>query len=268
LAPKSSEEKTIKNLFEHIELTFKESEEALRIAREKKHNEIEQTKYFERIRSIPVIPIFSPQIAFEALKKSKNSNGGPFIIDEQNKTVVRMLCLYFANDKRFESEYQMSLSKGICLSGPVGVGKTHLMAFFQRNPLQSFMMPSCTKIENKWVNDGSKEPYTINDIGIIEYYSAEQQAPNDEIYLHKSLGICFEDLGTRENTTQKRFGEDKNVMAEIILNRYSNRIPFNQTHFTTNLDAKGIEEKYGTRVRDRIREMCNYIVLEGKSRRV
>lgn len=268
MAPKSSEEKTTKNLFEHIELTFEESEEALRVAREKKHNEIEQIKYFERIRSIPVIPLFNAQLAFEGLKKTKSSNGGPFKIDEENKDVIRQLCLYFANDKRFETEYNLSLSKGICLSGPVGVGKTHLMAFFQRNPLQSFMMPSCTKIENKWVNNGASEPYTINDIGIIEHYSVEQQAPNDEIYLHKSLGICFEDLGTRENTTQKRYGEDKNVMAEIILNRYSNRIPFNQTHFTTNLDAKGIEEKYGTRVRDRIREMCNYIVLQGKSRRV
>jgi hypothetical protein len=49
-----------------------------------------------------------------------------------------------------------------------------------------------------------------------------------------------------------------NKMAEIILSRYER---FTRTrcltHFTTNLSADEIEERYGSRVRSRLREMCN-----------
>lgn len=266
LAPKSSEDKTTPKAYNHIDLSEEETTEALRIARQAKHYTIERQKYFDRIRETKVVPMFSPEIAYKSLRNSVNTQGQRFVVDDDNSKVVRLLCLYFSNDKRFEEDGR-SLSKGICLMGPVGVGKTYLMNFFRSNPLQSYVMPSCTKIENKWVNDSSKEPYLINDIGIIDHYSSQLKATIDEPFLHLQMGICFEDLGTRENPNQKRYGEEKNVMMEIILNRYAAKIPFNQTHFTTNLDVAGIEHKYGTRVRDRMKEMCNLIILEGKSRR-
>lgn len=262
------EDKTIQNLFEHIDLTLEETEEALRHAREKKHFAQEREKYIASVRNRPVVPLFNRDVAWRNLKKQKNAKGDLFVVDQDNEEVIKMLCLYFSGDQRFETDYPgMFLSKGILFMGPVGVGKTFLMNFFRQNPHQSFVMPSCTSIENKWVNDGGKEPYTINDIGIIDYYSSSIPAGMDEPYLHTHLGICFEDLGTRENPNQKRYGEEKNVMMEIILNRYSTKIPFNQTHFTTNLDGDGLESKYGTRVKDRLKEMCNVITLTGASRR-
>ena len=67
---------------------------------------------------------------------------------------------------------------------------------------------------------------------------------------------CFDDLGTE--TTSKYFGNDCNVMAEILLTRYD---LFKEkgiiTHITTNLSATEIESQYGNRLRSRMREMFN-----------
>jgi DNA replication protein DnaC len=74
-------------------------------------------------------------------------------------------------------------------------------------------------------------------------------------------------LGTEANA--KHYGHEKNVMAEIILNRYDNNLPYHCTHITTNLTADEIKAQYGTRVTDRIREMFNIIKFPvgAKSRR-
>jgi DNA replication protein DnaC len=57
-------------------------------------------------------------------------------------------------------------------------------------------------------------------------------------------------------------------MADIILNRYDNpKIPHHMTHLTTNLKPDEIEQAYGTRVRSRMREMFNVILLTGPDRR-
>ncbi len=52
------------------------------------------------------------------------------------------------------------------------------------------------------------------------------------------------------------------------MNRYDIGVmPFWYTHVTTNLSGDQIEENYGTRVRSRMREMFNMIILPGEDRR-
>ena len=67
---------------------------------------------------------------------------------------------------------------------------------------------------------------------------------------------CFDDLGSE--SASKYFGNDCNVMAEILLTRYD---IFKEkgiiTHLTTNLTAGEIETIYGNRLRSRMREMFN-----------
>jgi len=59
------------------------------------------------------------------------------------------------------------------------------------------------------------------------------------------------------------FGNECNVMGEILLSRYdlfvAKKIP---THLTTNLSASEIERIYGNRVRSRLREMVNLIAFD------
>jgi DNA replication protein DnaC len=72
---------------------------------------------------------------------------------------------------------------------------------------------------------------------------------------------CFDDLGVEP--LGRHFGKDCNVMGEIILSRYelflSSKIP---THATTNLNAEELEERYGKRVRSRMRQMFNLIAFD------
>ncbi|MNQ87018.1 DNA replication protein DnaC [compost metagenome] len=77
--------------------------------------------------------------------------------------------------------------------------------------------------------------------------------------------FCFDDLGT-ENSI-KHFGNECNVMGEVLLSRYDAFIQNKTiTHLTTNLSASEIESFYGNRVRSRMRAMFNLITFEAQSR--
>jgi DNA replication protein DnaC len=76
--------------------------------------------------------------------------------------------------------------------------------------------------------------------------------------------ICFDDLGTENNL--KYFGNECNIIAEILLSRYD--LFINKkiiTHITTNLSATEIENQYGNRVRSRLRELCNLMAYDRHS---
>jgi len=96
--------------------------------------------------------------------------------------------------------------------------------------------------------------FAFNHIG----YSTIQQYGDSRFY-------CFDDLGVEP--TGRFFGKDCNVMGEVILSRYelflNNRI---KTHSTTNLNAQELEERYGNRVRSRMREMFNLIGFDKSSK--
>jgi DNA replication protein DnaC len=257
------EEKTIQSDSEAIELTSEEMAEAIRVAKEKKLLEQRKREYWEKITAEPEKKSYTWEQLFVMIKNSRLANGKKYIIDRWNEEQIILLCKYFADDPSFE-ENGRSLSKGIILQGGLGVGKTHLMALFFQNQKASYAMVQCGYIENKWVNAGK------DDLDPIKYYSGLiPAAVNSNPFGHRELGFCFDDLGT-ETSPSKRFGEDKNVMAEILLNRYAYVKDYKYTHLTTNLTPTDIDLRYGDRIRDRIREMFNQITFDGdaKSRRV
>jgi hypothetical protein len=176
-----------------------------------------------------------------------------FLVDDTNQDVVWRLCFYFTNDKRFNGD----LNKGLLLFGGVGIGKTTLMDFFKRNPRASYKVISCRDIESDFSSEGEKS---------VRLCSRNIVIPENE-FLQKEIGFCFDDLGTEANA--KFYGKEKNVMAEILLNRYDNYLPYTCTHVTTNLSQNEVKEQYGIRVYDRMKEMFNIITFDknAKSRR-
>lgn len=153
--------------------------------------------------------------------------------------VYRIISLYFSASEEFESLKEgYSLEKGIKLFGNVGCGKTTLMNAFRIIAPVTFPIVSCVKIANEYKKDG---------VEAIEKY----------INMH---AICLDDLGIE--STSRNFGDEKNVLAEIILGRYDKEAHKGfKTHITTNLSAEKIEEYYGPRVRSRMREMVNQIAF-------
>jgi hypothetical protein len=258
--------------FNDIDLSPEEEQEALRVAREKKYYNQKKKAYWESVTTDPVITYYNANQLGHHLKAAKTPSGKPFMIDNDNREIVKLICQYFSNDPEFEKAKDISgtvysLRKGLALMGNVGVGKTFLMGFFALNQNQSYVMANCRKIEGTWVDQMSaKEKPQKN---IIDHYSAAiPVAVNVNPFGHQAYGVCFDDLGT-ETVPSKAYGEEKHVMAEILMNRYESGLPFNYTHMTTNLSAHDVGIRYGTRVKDRFRENFNLIQFdnEAKSRR-
>ena len=75
---------------------------------------------------------------------------------------------------------------------------------------------------------------------------------------------CFDDLGAEQSL--KYYGNECNVMGEILLSRYEYFVSNDMlTHITTNLSSPEIENTYGMRVRSRLRETMNLISFASTS---
>lgn len=238
--------------FSDIILSEEETEEALRRGREEKHYQLKRAAYAASVDAPREIRVYTFEQLFEIVSKE-------LTIDADNQEIFRLLCMYFTGDERFELE-GYSFKKGICLFGGVGVGKTTILKMLCRNQVQSYVVKMCRAVEDEFSKQG-------DDVLAI-YGTLRQTANNSDPFGHQVLGYCFDDLGTEP--MGKHYGKETNVMAEVLLNRYDNDLPFHCTHITTNLAVDEIKARYGTRVTDRMRQMFNLLTFPetAKSRRV
>lgn len=158
---------------------------------------------------------------------------------------------YFLKDEVACHQYIIDLNKGILLSGPIGSGKTSLMNLMKHiTPTEhKFSVKPCRDISFEFIQDGYE---------IIHRYS------KGSLYQSEPKTFCFDDLGIENNL--KYYGNECNVMAEILLSRYDLFVSRKlQTHITTNLSASEIEKQYGNRVRSRLRELCNLVAFDNSA---
>jgi DNA replication protein DnaC len=181
-------------------------------------------------------------------KKGVELYGYHFKIVETDYPIIYKLIAYFLRDEPTCFHFSIDLEKGILLTGPVGCGKTTLMN----------LMKVATQIEHKFFVKPCRE---VSFEFIQEGYEVIHKYSKGKLHQSEPKIICFDDLGSENNL--KYFGNECNVMAEILLSRYdlfvSKRL---QTHITTNLSASEIENAYGNRVRSRLRAMLNLIAYD------
>jgi len=186
-----------------------------------------------------------PEIIDWLQTKGTELFGPHFNIPEHDHPVVYRLIAYFLKDEQAAFQFGLDLSRGILLAGPVGCGKTSLMTLMKylAPPDRKFILKPCRDISFEFINDG---------------YSTIHKYAKGKLYETEARIYCLDDLGVENNL--KYYGNECNVLAEILLSRYdifiSKRLP---THITTNLSASEIENHYGLRVRSRLREMVNLI---------
>lgn len=189
-----------------------------------------------------------PEILAWLEQKGKQDYGDKFHFKQQDTPNITKLVAYFLKDETKTNEYGIDLTKGILLSGPVGCGKTTLMTLMKYVAKQNnrFYLKTCRDISFEFIKEGYE---------IIHRYSRGSFSQTE----YKNY--CFDDLGVEQNL--KYYGNECNVMAEIILSRYDLFITRKvQTHLTTNLSASEIETAYGNRIRSRLRGMLNLIAFD------
>lgn len=171
-----------------------------------------------------------------------------FIVDAANRAVIQNLIRYFINDPACE----WNLNKGLFIFGDVGRGKTFLFQVMQvfaaaaRLEHRNFGFQICSDIVD--------EVLTVGESAMARHFRGQRD-------------VCFDDLG-QEPAVIKRYGNDLSVMERILTKRYSAYVAGKCiTHITSNLTPDEVLERYGSRVSDRLREMMNYVVLPGPSRR-
>ena len=234
----------------------------------KKHEQDRLTKeYFERVRNLRP-PVHTADQAWQTaavrLTELLDEEGKTFQVDEENQRVCQLLAWYFGNDERFEtdvweSEKPRSLRKGLLLYGNIGCGKTRLMEAFNANTRQSYLMVSCRRVVDDFTSQGTS---------IIDRLSGLVSVGQPHRYYdQRQLGICFDDLGTESEGAH--FKSTRNVLAEILQNRYEKPEVRFMTHVTTNLTPAELKQAYGPRVHDRMRDMFNVISFpkDAQSRR-
>jgi DNA replication protein DnaC len=184
-------------------------------------------------------------------QKGKLQFGEKFHFREADVVNIQKLICYFLKDEVMAANFNLDLSKGILLSGPVGCGKTTLMTLMRHvaQPNYKFIMKTCRDISFEFIKEG---------------YQTIQKYSNGNNSFSEYRNYCFDDLGVETNL--KYYGNECNVMAEIILSRYDIFISKQViTHITSNLSATEIETAYGNRVRSRLREMLNLIAFDDNS---
>jgi energy-coupling factor transporter ATP-binding protein EcfA2 len=181
----------------------------------------------------------------------KEIYGERFTLYPDDMEIIQKLLAWFLHDDRLLSHFNLSPQKGILLNGPIGCGKTSLITLMRSMlpPDQRYAIKSCREITFDFIREGYE---------VIQRYSTHAYTSSGERRPHT---VCFDDLGA-ENTL-KYFGNQCNVMGEILLSRYDHYINNHMlTHATTNLSASELESYYGSRVRSRMREMFNLIAFD------
>lgn len=181
-------------------------------------------------------------------RKGKEKYGKQFHFMEADKPIIINMAAYFLSDEEMCEQNEIELHKGLMLTGPIGCGKTTLMHLMRLipNERKKFRIKSCREISFEFIKEG---------------YDTIHKYTRGDLYKTNTATYCFDDLGTENNI--KYFGNECNVMAEILLSRYDLYIAKGlQTHITTNLSATELEQAYGNRLRSRLRQMINLISFD------
>lgn len=192
-----------------------------------------------------------------------------FIIDDNNKLVIRFLMLYFNGSQACEDVFPdrgYKLHKNILLQGGVGVGKTLLMQIFSEYLKRI---------------DSPRQFHNVSVTQMVNYYSVHNDI---DAFLYNTKGgrgfqgspinLCLNDIGV---DNRPFYGIDTDTIIHDFLHArneiWGNLSEYDRkfAHLTTNLNDEKLKAKFGQkdcygRIIDRFKTY-NVIPLSGKSRR-
>jgi hypothetical protein len=205
--------------------------------REKEKNEKEE-------KQAELRKFWTAKRMFGLMKWSSESVlGKDLIVHKDNKKLITTLCYFLSEDEKLETELGFSKKRGLLIRGISGIGKTFLVRCLEHNELNPIKILSMLEIADEVRSEGE---YRIN------------LGDNKIIYL--------DDVGTEEATIN-HYGTKINFFKQFMEMIYLRNKTFNKLMISTNNSFSEIEEKYGFRVRSRIKDMFNIIDVAGKDMR-
>lgn len=183
---------------------------------------------------------------------SQNEYGKKLIVKDKETgndftKFITALCFFVARDKRFETDFDpklnYSLKKGLLIRGVSGLGKTHLVKCIAKNGLNPILVLSMLDLFEEIRVNGEVQ-ISLDGYGIV----------------------YFDDVGTEE-TTAKHYGNAINFFKNFIEGTYHRKKSYEHIMMSTNNSFLELEQKYGFRVRSRMKDMFNIIDVTGKDMR-
>lgn len=249
------EKEQMKN-FEEIHFQSDEQKENLR-------------KYHDLVRSekIEIEKEFTKKELWNLfLKTFKELNGKEFVYDDEILENIKPIMYYFLKDDNFffcknlNTLSEPSFDKGLLIIGNFGNGKTSTMLVFEKI--------------FKGIKSKTFKSYSTNEV--VNLFEKINPAATDQIITRvefdkmMNTGVrYFDDVKTERHASN--FGK-MNLMKDILEVREKNNL---KTHITCNFkdgfenDIQAgldeFEEKYGSRMYDRLFKMFNIIEFKGKS---
>lgn len=183
--------------------------------------------------------------AWEVAKPEIREDGRFFIYNQNTAPLIKTICFKLSRDPRYETEMGFKFSNGLIIRGEYGAGKSFIPGLVAKNPVCPVQIISTHQANDSLLKTGSFHgiSFSAYDLIMIDDLGAEE--PEVNVYGTKMTWFrtFFETLYSR----------DKNSMARLII--------------TTNLSFSEIGERYGDRVRDRMKEFDVLDVIIDKSMR-
>ena len=247
-----NEPQTLKKIEENDWDSEFDKEELFKEANSNKHQNIwhEQQRIKEKEdaanRLKELIERCTAKYMFRLMKwTSENKLARKLIVNDQNKHFITTLCYFLSRDPKFETELGFSFQKGLLIRGISGLGKTHLVRCLEENELNPILILSMIEITDEIKMQGEYE-VSISDKKIIYLDDVGTEEP---VVNHYGTKITF----------------FKNYI-ELIYLKNQNKT-FNHLMISTNNSFSEIEDKYGFRVRSRMKEMFNIVDVKGQDMR-
>ena len=158
-----------------------------------------------------------------------------------------------------KEQHTNAFKRGLILRGQCGVGKTALMKAMQ--DVFAFYI--------------DKEYGSIKTVSATEIMRYEQCSDAYNYIANKTI-LFIDDLGA-EPTDKRVYGNYESPLTDLIKFRYNNRkttimstnkLEVTKIHADGTFDIVGdeLEEKYGPRIFDRLKEMCNMLFYSGEQK--
>lgn len=206
----------------------------------------EKERLEEAKKALELKELWTAKNVFRLMKwTSKSVFGKELIVNQHNKKLISAICFLVSGDERFESELGFSFKKGLLIRGISGIGKTHIVRCVENNELNPIKVLSMIEVADEIKDEGRYQ---------IEY--------------GKSKILYLDDVGTEEATIN-HYGTKINFFKNFIESVYLRNIDsgFNKLIISTNNSFAELEEKYGFRVRSRVKDMFNIINVTGEDMR-